>query len=189
MSVGQNIQNGKIWAYNWNYKVISWGVCRPTSSYISGSLDIGTIVTGGKFNYLHDIQGQEITVRNIIKISSSWDLFIKPKYDIVILGFSLIDLLNSIIDLIVGFSKYILEYIVLITGNILDLISMFFYNYQDSVPSGVFQKNACYFGDVFPIKDTLTETGITHSPNNGLLDIVFYMLFSLVIYKIIRRKL
>ena len=77
----------------------------------------------------------------------------------------------------------------------LDLISMFFYNYQDQVTMQMgsnwdsLTRNACFFGDIFPIKAQMTQTGITHTNNNGLLDLLFYMIFSFWIYKIISRKI
>lgn len=70
-----------------------------------------------------------------------------------------------------------------VSGNILDLISMFFYNYQSA------GQNACYFGAFYTIPAQITQTAITHTNNNGLLDLLVYCVFSYFLYRVIKKKL
>jgi len=52
---------------------------------------------------------------------------------------------------------------------IIDVVGMFFISY----PTG---GNVCYFGGVYPILSTMTETGITHTANNGILNVFIIIL-------------
>lgn len=77
--------------------------------------------------------GNEITISNLINISKEWKLNIRSKYDIYLFGFSLINGLNSIIDILVSAVSWIIQYIMLVSNNLLDMVSMFFYNYQEPI--------------------------------------------------------
>lgn len=120
---------------------------------------------------------------NIITIAQNWGITVNTQYDVVLFGFSMVDLVNSFLEVIVGGIRYVIQYMVFVSKNILDLISMFFYEYQ--APG----QNACFFGEFHKLPTQITETAITHTQNNGLLDLLFYCLYSYGLYRLIKRKI
>ena len=174
--------NWDIWNYKWYKRVSSWWWCWYWwQEYSNWSIDVKDVIdTNGDFNYLRNKFWTKISSSNMVNIFNDFSMTVNLKYDIVIFWFSLTDLLNSTIEVVVSIFKYIIQYILTISDNILDLISMFFYDYQDG--------NACYFWDVYPIKSQITETWITHTQNTGLLDLFFYLLFSFWIFKKFKSK-
>ncbi len=80
---------------------------------------------------MQDIAHNQVTASNLVSFATDFSITAKFKYDVKVFGFSLTDALNWVISWIVTIFKYILEYMVTISGNILDLVSMFFYDYQN----------------------------------------------------------
>lgn len=67
-----------------------------------GSLNINSVVSSGKFNYLKDNRGNDITASNIITIAQNWGVTVNTKYDVMLFGFSMVDFANSLLEVVIG---------------------------------------------------------------------------------------
>lgn len=103
-------------------------------------------------------------------------------YDVQIFGFSLLSLVNGGVSIITDGIVYILDFIIARLDNITDLIGMFFMTYQ---PQG---ETACFFGQIYTIPTTFTDTATTHTQNTGQLDMLIKILLAWWVFRKLKKQ-
>jgi len=170
------------WQYAWQGQYYSLGRWRY-NDYVASNweVNVNNPIVNGQFTFLKDRYWRDISTENIVQVNNTFDMAVNWKYDIKIFGYGLLDLVNGTISIFIWWVRLLMNTILDLVSPIIDVVGMFFISY----PTG---GNVCYFGGVYPILSTMTETGITHTANNGILNVFIIILWAIFGIKFLFSK-